>query len=216
MSAPSQTILSRSVLNVVLVLIESLLTLVLRFDARLRRSVYPLVKADTLVCIRTYLPHTEVYATFGYKGVLLDDKTPKGREPEVTINAYSHQLLQALVSQDQKAIDTLQIQGVPNDVALVKAFLQDLSVFGLVQSLIQKVSPSNTPSNPSQKAEQDKKLKDELAETIKQKEAMHTQVRKLSTELKELQGKHQHAKIALIVMTLIALLLAVYVLFFKA
>lgn len=214
MSAPSQTILSRSVLNVVLVLIESLLTLILRFDARLRRSVYPLVKADTLVCIRTYLPHTEVYATFGYQGVLLDDKNPKGREPEVTINAYSHQLLQALVSQDPKAISALQIHGVPNDVALVQAFLQDLSVFGLVQSLIQKISPSSKASNPAQKAEQDKKLKDELLDAIKQKEAMHAQVRKLSTELAELQGKHKHTKIALVVMTLIALVLGVLYAFF--
>lgn len=214
MSAPSQTILSRSVLNVVLVLIESLFTLVLRFDARLRRSVYPLVKADTLVCIRTYLPHTEVYVTFGYKGVLLDDKNPKGREPEVTINAYSHQLLQALVSQDPKAIKALQIQGVPSDVALVQDFLQELSVFGLIQNLIQKISPNSKPSTPEQKAEQDKKLKDELSDAIKQKEAMHAQVRKLSTELAELQGKHKHTKIALAIVSLVAIVVGVLWAFF--
>ncbi|WP_261868760.1 hypothetical protein [Psychrobacter sp. JCM 18901] len=64
--------LSHSFLNIILVFIESALTLLLRLDPELRKAAYPLAKQGTVVALRLYLPHVEVFATFSTKGVLLD------------------------------------------------------------------------------------------------------------------------------------------------
>ena len=60
--------LSHSLLNIILVFIESALTLLLRLDPELRKAAYPLAKQGTVVALRLYLPHVEVFATFNTKG----------------------------------------------------------------------------------------------------------------------------------------------------
>lgn len=151
---PQTSPLTHSLLSVVLVLIEAILALVLRLDARLRRVVYPLVKADTLVCIRTYLPHTQVYASFTYKGVLLDIDPPKGRMPDVIINAYSHELFLAVMGGSHDKIDALQMRGNGEHIRLIQIFLSHLGIGSVIETLIAKVRPK--PVSNEQKPKNNK------------------------------------------------------------
>lgn len=211
MAINSQNTLSHSLLNIILVLVESALTFVLRFDGRLRQLAYPLAKNETVVCIRTYLPHTEIYATFSYKGVLLDDKNLSGKAPNLTINAYSYQLFNVLFSHNSSAVDALQIRGTPEDVAMLKEFLMMVGLGGVIDNLLSKVRKK--PVNPEQKALEKEtkitKLKEELTQKTKENESLQTQVRKLSTELAELKSKQKTQKITLIIACIIALLMSI-------
>lgn len=208
---PNSSVLSRSLLNIVLVLIEAVMTLILRFDPSLRRVAYPLVKNDTLVCIRTYLPHTQVYATFTYKGVLLDETLPAGRtRPDVIINAYTHELFTALVTHDVAKIETLQIRGRVEDVLLVKTFLAKMGIGGIVNDLMKRVRPA--PDTPEEreiritKQENDyNKLKTERDEQTRQNERLLAENRRLSIQITELQGKQKASFIAFCVATVVAL-----------
>ena len=113
--------LSHSLLSIILVFIESALTLLLRLDSDLRKAAYPLAKQGTVVCLRLYLPHVQVFATFSYKGVLLDASLPANRsEPDVIINAYSIEILKALATHNSETIDKLQMRGELEKVQLVK------------------------------------------------------------------------------------------------
>ena len=50
--------LSRGLLNILLVFLESAITLALRFDPTLRKLAYPLAERGTVVCIRTTVPRS--------------------------------------------------------------------------------------------------------------------------------------------------------------
>ena len=71
-NATKQYNIAYTALNVVLVIIETLLTLLLRFDGNLRRAVYPLATTNTVLCIHSYVPNVTFYATFTINGILLD------------------------------------------------------------------------------------------------------------------------------------------------
>ena len=131
--------LSHSLLNIILVFIESALTLLLRLDPELRKAAYPLAKQGTVVALRLYLPHVEVFATFSTKGVLLDAELPIGRsEPDVIINAYSVQIINAISTHDSEATEKLQMRGESVQVQLVKQFIMQLGVGNLIRGVIQK------------------------------------------------------------------------------
>ena len=98
-------------LNVVLVIIETLLTLLLRFDADLRKVVYPLATTNTVVRIHAYIPNVTFYVTFTVNGILLDSQLQPSQQVDVTINGFTWQIAQNLFTNQPKAIEQLQIRG---------------------------------------------------------------------------------------------------------
>ena len=205
----SQSSLSQSLLNAILVLAESAMTMVLRFDPSLRKTVYPLAKQETLVIVRTYLPHTQVYATFTTKGVLLDSKPfDPTREPDVVINTYTHQFAQAIISNDARQIDKITMRGDSETVAQVRAFLTRLGVASLFQGILQtvkgKTKKDDGKDSDTTKAEPNYRM--QVAEQQKQLNALTIRNRELEISLKEAKSKQKTIVIALIVASLVAVL----------
>ncbi len=205
----SQSSLSQSLLNAILVLAESAMTMVLRFDPSLRKTVYPLAKQETLVIVRTYLPHTQVYATFTTKGVLLDSKPfDPTREPDVVINTYTHQFAQAIISNDVRQIDKITMRGDAETVAQVRAFLTRLGVASLFQGILQtvkgKTKKDDGKDSDTTKAEPNYRM--QVAEQQKQLNALTIRNRELEISLKEAKSKQKTIVIALIVASLVAVL----------
>ncbi len=201
---------TRGFLNVLLVFLESAITLVLRFDPTLRKLAYPLASSGKLVCIRTYLPHTHIYATFGYRGVLLDDRMPADKEQaDITINAYSFQLLNVLTTHSQSAVDALQIRGETEDVAQLKAFLLQLGVGGVIRNLLQMIKGKQQKPTPEEQEQKRENYKAKIAEQSAQIQSLTTENHKLSTALQEWQGKQKHTQKALIIMSVVAVVAVV-------
>ena len=200
--------LSHSLLNIILVFIESALTLLLRLDPELRKAAYPLAKQGTVVCVRMYLPHVEVYATFSYKGVLLDANLPAGRtEPDVIINAYSIQVLSALTSHDIETADKLQMRGDSVQVQLVKQFILQMGFGSLIQSIIKKFKAGSGKPKPSEAELASKKedYKHRITEQQTQINTLTIKNRELETTVKELQSKQKTWMITAIVAIIMAL-----------
>lgn len=152
--------LSHSFSNIVLMFTESALTLLLRLDPELRKAAYPLAKQGTVVALRLYLPHVEVFATFSTKGVLLDAQLPVGRsEPDVIINAYSIQVINAITTHDSETTEKLQMRGESVQVQLVKQFIMQLGVASLIQGLVKNLKAAKTSLNlPKLKPKKKRKL----------------------------------------------------------
>lgn len=200
--------LSHSLLNIILVFIESALTLLLRLDPELRKAAYPLAKQGTVVCVRMYLPHVEVYATFSYKGVLLDANLPAGRtEPDVIINAYSIQVLSALTSHDIETADKLQMRGDSVQVQLVKQFILQMGFGSLIQSIIKKFKGGSGKPKPSEAELATKKedYKRRITEQQTQINTLTIKNRELETTVKELQSKQKTWMITAIVAIIVAI-----------
>ncbi len=209
--------LSHSLLNIILVFIESALTLLLRLDPELRKAAYPLAKQGTVVALRLYLPHVEVFATFSTKGVLLDAELPVGRsEPDVVINAYSIQVINAITTHDRETTEKLQMRGESVQVQLVKQFIMQLGLGSLIQGLIKKIKGGNAKTKPTdaEMAEKKDHYKERIKEQQTQINTLTIKNRELETTVKELQSKQKTfmivTMVALVVMigSIIALLMS--------
>ena len=205
--------LSHSLLNIILVFLESALTLLLRLDSDLRKAAYPLAKQGTVVCLRLYLPHIEVFATFSYKGVLLDAKLPANRsEPDVIINAYSVEIIKAIATHDSDTIDKLQMRGEHLQVQMVRAFITQVGLGGLVQSLLKKFKGSDNSSNPSaaEKEEKANSYKVRIADKQTEINTLTIKNRELETSVKELQSKQKTMMITAVIAIAIAIIAVLY------
>ncbi len=201
--------LSHSFINIVLVFIESALTLLLRLDPELRKAAYPLAKQGTVVCLRLYLPHVQIFATFSHKGVLLDANLPADRnEPDVIINAYSIQVINALATHDSEATDKLQMRGEALQVQLVKQFIMQLGLGSVIQGLIRKIKGHSGKSKPShdelEKRKENYKLR--ISEQQTQINSLTIKNRELETTVKELQSKQKVFMIIAIVAVITAII----------
>lgn len=201
--------LSHSLLNIILVFIESALTLLLRLDPELRKAAYPLAKNNTVVCLRLYLPHVEVFATFSYKGVLLDAHLPPNRsEPDVIINAYSVQVFQAMASHDSETTEKLQMRGEVVQVQQVKHFITQLGLGSLLQSIVKKFKGDGSKRKPSEDelAERKNDYKQRIAEQQTQINTLTIKNRELETTVKELQSKQKALTITAAIAAVIAII----------
>lgn len=202
----SQNSISNSLLNIVLVFAESAITLVLRFDASLRKAVYPLAQKNTVVCVRSYLPHTQFYATFTNKGILLDSELPPSTtEPDVVINAYSHQLINSLVSNDVTQINKITMRGGTETVSEVRNFLSQLGVASLFQGIIKTVKGKGKETAEEAKEQNKPDYKARIEEQQQQLNVLSMRNRELEISLKEAHSKQKTTMIALIVASLIAI-----------
>ena len=200
--------LSHSLLNIILVFTESALTLLLRLDPELRKAAYPLAKQGTVICLRLYLPHVEIFATFSYKGVLLDANLPVGRsEPDVIINAYSIQVLSALTSHDSETTEKLQMRGELIQVQLVKQFITQLGLGGLIQGILKKFKGGNAKQKPSADELEEKKnnYKLRIAEQQTQINTLTIKNREFETTVKELQSRQKTLTIITIASVIMAI-----------
>ncbi|MGP4715394.1 hypothetical protein ACTXGL_01985 [Psychrobacter sp. T6-6] len=200
--------LSHSLLNIILVFIESALTLLLRLDPELRKAAYPLAKQGTVVALRLYLPHVEVFATFSTKGVLLDAQLPVGRsEPDVVINAYSIQVINAITTHDRETTEKLQMRGESLQVQLVKQFIIQLGLGSLIQGLIRKIKGGKGKTKPTdaEMAEKKDNYKQRIKEQQTQINTLTIKNRELETTVKELQSKQK----TLVVVTVVALVIMI-------
>ena len=200
--------LSHSFLNIILVFIESALTLLLRLDPELRKAAYPLAKQGTVVALRLYLPHVEVFATFSTKGVLLDAQLPIGRsEPDVVINAYSIQVINAITTHDSETTEKLQMRGESIQVQLVKQFIMQLGLGGLIQGLIKKIKGGKAKTKPTEADLEEKKnnYKLRIKEQQTQINTLTIKNRELETTVRELQSKQK----TLMIVTVVALVIMI-------
>lgn len=210
-SPPPTQDLNQTALDIILVVVETLLALLLRFDADLRQKAYPLVKANTVVCVRSYVPHVTIYATFTVNGILLDRELNPSQTVDITINGFSVQILQAIVSHKPSVIDDLQFRGEIDKVSLLKEFLLTIGVAKLVRTLIASFTGKKSKTDNEKPKTSIYEYKNRIAEQEQQINTLTIQQTEYTATIAELKSQNKILKIALAV---IGLLLVISVMFF--
>lgn len=199
-------IISSSFVNVLLVFLESTITLMLRFNPKLRQLAYPLAQEGVVVSIRTYLPHIQVFATFNHHGVLLDQELPEKKSiVDITVNAYSFQIISVFTNHNIESVEKLQIRGTTDKVVNFKAFLVQLGVGGVIDQLLRKIKKTENKPTPEDHTENLSKLKVKLSEQSLKIDGLTTQNARLITQLDEVKTKQKSTFIGFIIASLTAI-----------
>lgn len=195
-NAPSN--IATTALNVVLVIIETLLTLLLRFDADLRKTVYPLATTNTVVRIHAYVPSVTFYMTFTVNGILLDSQLQPSQQVNVTINGFTWQIAQNLFTNQPKAIEQLQIRGEAQKTEEVKAFLHQIGINQLLQVITKAVKGDKDKQKTKKPTKTDADYKQQVETLNSQVNAANLQKTALEAQIVELKSKNQWMKRAAI------------------
>lgn len=199
---------SQTALNVILVILETLLTLLLRFDAPLRQIMYPLAQDNTVLCIKSYVPYLTIYATFSVNGVLLDSRLMPNQKVDVTVNGFTWEIVQAIFSQKVSVIEKLQFRGEIDKVAQIKAFFLAIGVVKSVQEIIQKFTgkAEKTQEKPKKSTEEYKQKIETQKQQINELTVINAE---LQTALLELKSQNKILKISLGVAVVLFLICAI-------
>ena len=195
-NAPSN--IATTALNVVLVIIETLLTLLLRFDADLRKVVYPLATTNTVVRIHAYVPSVTFYVTFTVNGILLDSQLQPSQQVDMTINGFTWQIAQNLFTNQPKAIEQLQIRGEAQKTEEVKAFLHQIGINQLLQVITKAVKGDKDQPKVKKPIKTDTDYKQQVEALNSQVNAANLQKTALEAQIVELKSKNQWMKRAAI------------------
>ena len=206
-NAPSN--IATTALNVVLVIIETLLTLLLRFDADLRKVVYPLATTNTVVRIHAYIPNVTFYVTFTVNGILLDSQLQPSQQVDVTINGFTWQIAQNLFTNQPKAIEQLQIRGEAHKTAEVKAFLHQIGINQLLQVITKAVKGDKDQPKVKKPIKTDADYKQQVEALNSQVNAANLQKTALEAQILELNSKNKWMKRAAIAFFVLFIICAI-------
>ena len=191
-NAPSN--IATTALNVVLVIIETLLTLLLRFDADLRKVVYPLATTNTVVRIHAYVPSVTFYVTFTANRILLSSQLQPSQQVDMTINGFTWQIAQNLFTNQPKAIVQLQIRGEAQKTEEVKAFLHQIGINQLLQVITKAVKGDKDKQKTKKPIKTDADYKQQVETLNSQVNAANLQKTALEAQIVELKSKNQWMK----------------------
>lgn len=201
------------ILSLVLVFIETLLSWLLKYDANLRQLVHPLSQQNTVLCVRTYLPHRIFYVSFTDKGMLFDTQLPDNKQQEdILLSTYSLQLLNALMSHDHKTISKLQMRGETYLVEQVQNVFLGLGFAQLMQTLLSKLKSLNVGTV----ADEQKKLmvyKQRINDQQAQINQLTLNYHELKANKQALEQKLRLLWVGMGILTLICVILMVSLLF---
>lgn len=106
--APKERNLFQSFL---LIVIETLLTFLLKHDRMSRIHAQHLIQSRAVICIKTYLPSDTFYVTFAPQGVLFDFEKELNAKIDATVTASTVDLLRAFFTGRTMSFDKIKITG---------------------------------------------------------------------------------------------------------
>lgn len=204
-NATKQYNIAYTALNVVLVIIETLLTLLLRFDGNLRRAVYPLATTNTVLCIHSYVPNVTFYATFTINGILLDRQLQPSQQVDVTINGFTWQIAQSLLTNQTAAIKQLQIRGEAQKVEQIKAFLNGIGVNQLLYLITKTLKGDKKADKPKKPYKTLDDYREQITALKEQLNGEKLENTALQTQVSQLQSQNKLLKWVLLVLIILLL-----------
>ncbi|MEC7118400.1 MAG: hypothetical protein VXW65_00650 [Pseudomonadota bacterium] len=179
--------------TILLIVLESLLTFLLRHDSNSSRLACHLIARNAVIRVRTHLPADTFYATFSHHGVLLDHQQPDGQFL-ATVDASIPDLVRAFLTAPPHVLDHILIHG---EDELVDELRQLMSVFNLSHMIKNWFSipwfgrhGDGHQDIPPTRQQRIKPLLKRIDEQKKQIEQFHIQVKQQQYELEHLQSKY--------------------------
>jgi hypothetical protein len=96
-----------------LIVIETLLTFLLKHDRMSRLQAQQLIQRRAVICFKTHLPSDTFYVTFAPQGVLFDYEIIKDTKIDATVTASTPDLLRAFFTASPQIMEKIRISGDP-------------------------------------------------------------------------------------------------------
>lgn len=200
-----------TLLSVVLVIAESLLSLLIRFNKPLKTRLLPLVAKDLVVCIRTYLPHYVFFLSFTEKGVLFDSQLPETRSAEdVLVTGSSITLVRLLLTGDETLVKKLQFRGESHEISLLQECVENMGLRNVMQDMFENIKDFT----PEKQQEKQQALSQFQAQVSLQENTIESLNHSLAASQAQTTSLQKHIRMLLgfIVLLLVAMcVLLVYV-----
>lgn len=211
----SQSQETSTLLSIVLIVFESLLTFLLRHDTTSQRLAERLIARHAVIRVRTHLPAYTFYATFSHHGVLLDAQAPDA-EHLATVDGSIPTLLRAFMTAPPQILDGILIHG---DDELVTELRQLMTAFNISNMLSNWISlpwfgkGKSTDHPEPAKQQRVKPLLKRIDAQKKQIEQLNVTIKQQAHELQQLQTQQRiliwSAAIGAVLMLLVILALLV-------
>ena len=177
--------------SIILIVLETFLTFVLKHDRMARRYAKPFIKQHISIQFNTFLPSDVFYATFTNKGLLFDHFEPQHPKPQIMVYASSLDLLRVLLTGGEGSIHRVRLMGEEDLHEEFRMFLRSISLptlFADWKNWLKKLEPEDAEHKlPKRSVEPLLKRIEEQQSTINQ---LNLQTKELQYDLKTLQRKH--------------------------
>lgn len=195
--------------NILMIILETLFSFVLKHDRLVRMQSQQFVNRQTTVKINSYLPYFDIYVQFTEKGVLFDLQAPE-QPIDLCINSTMIELIRIFLMGNTRAIRKLRFEG-------------DLSLKAPMRDLFLQLSAPKLLADWKKwfKQPEDEALstasKSRIAPLLATIEAQRTEIQQQQDEIKQHKYKNRdlnqqlkYYKIATLTISLLFLALIVY------
>ena len=172
---------SRLLLNIVMIILETIYSVILRHDRVVRLQAKKFVDQQITIKINSYIPYFDFYVQFTDKGLLFDLKAPE-KQPELSVSSTLIDLLQIFAFSNRRSLAKMRMEG---DATLMDEF-RDLALHLSAPKLLSDWKRWLINPDDDQRTTASKKRIAPLLEKI---DAQRSRINTLQVEVKQYQNR---------------------------
>lgn len=181
--------------TVLLIILESLITFLLKTDRSSRQQARALIQREALIEVRTYFPADTFYATFTSKGVLLDFSLPEGRMIDGIVTASIPDLTRAFMTAPPQILEKIRVEGDDELVESLKALMNLFNIQHIMRNWWRGVwgDDDQAEQEPKYNVKRMRRLQKQADEQQKTIEGLNLQLHEQAYQYRQLQYRYQRA-----------------------
>ena len=172
---------SRLLLNIVMIILETIYSVILRHDRVVRLQAKKFVDQQITIKINSYIPYFDFYVQFTDKGLLFDLKAPE-KQPELSVSSTLIDLLQIFAFSNRRSLAKMRMEV---DATLMDEF-RDLALHLSAPKLLSDWKRWLINPDDDQRTTASKKRIAPLLEKI---DAQRSRINTLQVEVKQYQNR---------------------------
>ena len=178
--------------SVVLIVLETLITALLRVDEVSRQIALPFIRRHAVLRVNTQFPALVFYASFTEKGVLFDLIEPPRAVITGTVTATLADLVRGFLTAPSHVLDKIQIEGDLDTVQRIETLMQTFNLERIVKNSWQMFWKSEPEAKESRKTRPGRSstLVRKLEQQHKLLEQLNVQLLEQRNDLKDLQVRY--------------------------
>lgn len=179
--------------TVLLIILESLITFLLKTDRRSRQQAHALIQREVVIEVRTYFPADTFYATFTSKGVLLDFGLPEGRMIDGVVTASIPDLTRAFMTAPPHILEKIRIEGDDELVEALRSLMNLFNIQHIMRNWWRGVwgDEEQQEKEPKYNVKRMRRLQHQLDEQHKTIEGLNLQIHEQTYQYRQLQYRYQ-------------------------
>ena len=200
---------TRLLLNIVMIILETIYSFVLKHDRVVRLQAKRFVAQQTTIKINSYIPYFDFYVQFTDRGILFDLKAPE-KPVDLSVSSTLLDLVQIFAFANRRSMKKLRLEG--SDI--IKDQFHDLLIHLTAPKLLSDWKQWLTNSDDDDQTRASKKRIAPLLEKIDQQRSkintLQVEVKQYQNRIKRMQRNQQRINTTFGVVGFLFLVLIVY------